>query len=53
MYNVGEGMPSPNVPRHLEKALYATATMHYLLLSSLAINKKYLNFSTTIIWKDR
>jgi hypothetical protein len=42
MYNGREGMPSLSPPRHLEKAQDVTYTMHYLLLSSLTINAKYL-----------
>jgi hypothetical protein len=40
MYYGREGIPSLSLPHHLEKALNMTCTMHYLLLSSLTINKK-------------
>jgi hypothetical protein len=38
MYNGREGMSSFERPRHLEKTTIS-GTIHYLLLSSLAINR--------------
>jgi hypothetical protein len=43
MYSGREGTPSLMPPRHLEKTITKTRTMHCLLVLSLAINENQLN----------
>jgi hypothetical protein len=53
MYSGREGTPSLMPPRHLEKTITKTRTMHCLLVLSLAINENQLNLVGNLVAKRR
>jgi hypothetical protein len=53
IYNGREGISSLSPTRHLEKTTNISGTMHYLLLSFLAINRINLILVRNYIVKER